>query len=417
MKLYLCSFVVFIAFAVQPAWAVNYSAKELRAMEEQMKLQNLEHKKLQAQATQINLELTSVNRKMIDAAKKIQQNERQLSQMELELEKLKEDLKTMEENFLAEDDNLIKTVSALQILALKPTEALFVQPLTPVEIIRSAILLRETVPFLEQTASSLRAELAKIAAKKQLIENKLGKIQKEKKLLQEKHRELGDLVRKKSKIRNSVEIKSEETKKEVLKLAEKAQDVRDLLNKIEAEKKERLRKEEERRKQEAVKRAKEQSKMLAEKKLLEQQRDSLIKSRPEIIKKTGVAFANAKGNLPMPAVGNVVAFYGEQKVKGVKNQGITIKTRNYAQVTAPFDGSVIFSGDFRGYGNLIIIEHGAGYVSLLAGLQEMDVEVGQMLLAGEPLGRMPSNGDAKLYMEIRQDGQPVNPLNWLNTRG
>lgn len=73
-----------------------------------------------------------------------------------------------------------------------------------------------------------------------------------------------------------------------------------------------------------------------------------------------------------------------------------IKTRNQAQVIAPFDGSVIFAGPFRGYGNLIIIEHGQGYLSLLAGLETIDAELGQMLLAGEPVGQMPESGEAKL---------------------
>jgi len=93
---------------------------------------------------------------MIRSAKLIQNNEETLSKMEAELEQLSADLKTAESNFSSEDENLIKTLAALQNLALKPTEALFVQPLSPVEIIRSAMLLRETVPYLEENASRLR---------------------------------------------------------------------------------------------------------------------------------------------------------------------------------------------------------------------------------------------------------------------
>ena len=82
-------------------------------------------------------------------------------------------------------------------------------------------------------------------------------------------------------------------------------------------------------------------------------------------------------------------------------------------ITIPFDGSVIFSGPFKGYGNLIIIDHEKGYVSLLAGLDVSDVQTGQMLLAGEPVGNMPDNDTAKLYMEIRKDQHPINPEPWL----
>ena len=159
-----------LATALTAGWAssssaVQVSKSELTKMEEKVAAEAMEHRKLQAQATQINLELSSVSREMVKAAKMIQNNEEKLSQMEVQLEKLKADLKTAEEGFSEEDDNLIKTLSALQNLALKPTESLFVQPLTPVEIIRSAMLLRETVPYLQENAERIRKEL-------KLIENK-----------------------------------------------------------------------------------------------------------------------------------------------------------------------------------------------------------------------------------------------------
>ena len=84
-----------------------------------------------------------------------------------------------------------------------------------------------------------------------------------------------------------------------------------------------------------------------------------------------------------------------------------------AQVVAPFDGAVVFAGPFKGYGNMIIIEHGKGYLSFLSGFKDMDCEIGQMLLAGEPVGQMPDKGESKLYMEIRKDSHPVNPEIWL----
>ena len=124
-------------------------------------------------------------------------------------------------------------------------------------------------------------------------------------------------------------------------------------------------------------------------------------------------FVKAKGLLSRPATGPVITAYGQESAKGVTSKGIVIKTRNLAQVVAPFDGAVVFAGPFKGYGNMVIIEHGKGYLSLLAGLDNFDCEIGQMLLAGEPLGQMPDGKDAKLYMEIRKDSHPVNPEIWL----
>ena len=88
--------------------------------------------------------------------------------------------------------------------------------------------------------------------------------------------------------------------------------------------------------------------------------------------------------------------------------------RTEAQVIAPYDGQVAFAGPFRGYGLLLIIEHSEGYHTLLAGMARIDCTVGQRLLAGEPVGVM-GQDDAKpaLYVELRHNGQPVNPLPWL----
>lgn len=394
--------------------AADVSKADLAKMEREVQAQNLEHKKLQAQATQISLELTRISKDMIASAKQIQNSEEKISRMESELETLRADLKKAEENFVVEDDNLIKTLSALQNLALKPTEALFVQPLTPVEIIRSAMLLREAVPYLQENAARIREDLEKIEAQKNLVEKQVARIIRQKKILEKEHEQMKALVQRKSKIRNAVEIKSVKAKKKVEQLASQANDLRDLLNKLEKQRQEKLRRQEEERRRLAELKAAE-ARRAAEKtkKLEEKQRADLIKFKPEVINEVGENFVKAKGHLLRPARGPVVTAYGEQMSKGVTSKGIIIKTRSQAQVISPYDGTVIFAGPFRGYGNLIIIEHGQGYLSLLAGLEEVDCELGQMLLAGEPVGQMPESGDARLYVELRKDNHPVNPLTWI----
>lgn len=403
-----------LALMLRPVMAADVSKADLAKMEREVQAQNLEHKKLQAQATQISLELTRISKDMIASAKQIQNSEEKISRMESELETLRADLKKAEENFVVEDDNLIKTLSALQNLALKPTEALFVQPLTPVEIIRSAMLLREAVPYLQENAARIREDLEKIEAQKNLVEKQVARIIRQKKILEKEHEQMKALVQRKSKIRNAVEIKSVKAKKKVERLASQANDLRDLLNKLEKQRQEKQRRQEEERRRLAELKAAEARRAAEEtKKLEEKQRADLIKFKPEVINEVGENFVKAKGHLLRPARGPVVTAYGEQMSKGVTSKGIIIKTRSQAQVISPYDGTVIFAGPFRGYGNLIIIEHGQGYLSLLAGLEEVDCELGQMLLAGEPVGQMPESGDARLYVELRKDNHPVNPLTWI----
>lgn len=395
---------------IAPGELLAVSDSDLKKVEQQVQQQSLEHKKLQAQATQINMELASVSQEMVKAARQIQNNEEKLSRMEAQLEKLKSELSEAEAGFSQEDDNLIKTLAALQNLALKPTEALLVQPLSPVDIIRSAMLLRETVPYLEENAERIRNELETISLKKNRVEKQFAQISKQKTVLEKEHAKMKQLVQRKSKIRKAVEIRSEQAKRNADKLAAQAQDLRDLLGRLEQQRLEKLRKEKERRL--AEKKAAEQRRIEA-KKTEQKQTADLIKSSSPVINSISGGFAKAKGTLPLPARGKIITAYGEQVVKGVTSKGIILRTRNDAQVIAPFDGAVIFAGPFRGYGNLIIIEHGDGYLSLLAGLKNFDVDVGQMLLAGEPVGQMPEGGDSKLYVEIRKDNQPVDPMAWM----
>ena len=85
---------------------------------------------------------------------------------------------------------------------------------------------------------------------------------------------------------------------------------------------------------------------------------------------------------------------------------------------APHDGRIEFAGKFRTYGQLLIISHGDGYHTLLAGMENINSIVGQWVLKGEPVGQMSnetglSNSKQKLYVELRQKGKPVNPLPWM----
>ncbi|RME68772.1 MAG: peptidase M23, partial [Alphaproteobacteria bacterium] len=131
-------------------------------------------------------------------------------------------------------------------------------------------------------------------------------------------------------------------------------------------------------------------------------------------------FSGARGALPLPARGDLVAGFGVETGEG-RSKGISIATRANAQVVAPYDGQVVFADRFRSYGRLLIISHGEGYHSLLAGMQRIDARVGQWVLAGEPVGEMGTgaagdDGRPVLYVELQHDGKPINPLPWLSAQ-
>ena len=122
--------------------------------------------------------------------------------------------------------------------------------------------------------------------------------------------------------------------------------------------------------------------------------------------------------LIMPVRGQLVLAYGQRAIGADSvSKGISIQTRTQAQVVAPYDGQIVYAGEFRGYGQILIIEHGGRYHTLLAGLERIDAGAGQWILAGEPIGVMGSSQEQfpELYLELRHAGQPVNPLPWLAT--
>jgi septal ring factor EnvC (AmiA/AmiB activator) len=132
------------------------------------------------------------------------------------------------------------------------------------------------------------------------------------------------------------------------------------------------------------------------------------------------SFAAARGQLRWPAAGVIRAAYGETGSDGLAMRGVSLGVRIGAQVTAPFDGEIVFAGPFQGYGRLLILKPGEGYFILIGGLARLDAAEGQHVLAGEPLGTGPTsgeNGTAAIYIELRRNGAPVDPAKWFEPQG
>jgi septal ring factor EnvC (AmiA/AmiB activator) len=148
---------------------------------------------------------------------------------------------------------------------------------------------------------------------------------------------------------------------------------------------------------------------------------SLIPGSPGRIK-PAIPFSDARGKLPLPVQGRRALAFGERTQFGGQSKGIVVETRYSAQVTSPCDGWVVYAGEFRSYGQLLIINAGDGYHVLLAGLSQIDVQPGQFVLTAEPVGTMsggqknspsaaPVSGPV-LYVELRKDGRPIDPDPW-----
>jgi murein hydrolase activator len=142
-------------------------------------------------------------------------------------------------------------------------------------------------------------------------------------------------------------------------------------------------------------------------------------------------FTAAKGTLPLPVLGTVIRLPDEADAAGVRRPGLALATRPGAIVTTPWPATIRYRGPLLDYGNVMIIEPGDGYLLVLAGLQTVYGEVGDVVPGGGPLGLMGGtepasaeftavsdigsgpSGTETLYMELRQGAAPVNPVEWF----
>jgi septal ring factor EnvC (AmiA/AmiB activator) len=143
--------------------------------------------------------------------------------------------------------------------------------------------------------------------------------------------------------------------------------------------------------------------------------------------KPAVPFDKAKGLLPSPVRGDMILSFGQKTRSGSKSKGIAYATRAQAQITSPCDGWVVYAGEFRSYGQVLIINAGGGYHLLLAGMAQINVQVGQFVLSSEPVGKMgaarqSADGAGEpappiLYLELRSKERPINPDPWWGPSG
>ncbi|MFN4135887.1 MAG: murein hydrolase activator EnvC family protein [Novosphingobium sp.] len=110
----------------------------------------------------------------------------------------------------------------------------------------------------------------------------------------------------------------------------------------------------------------------------------------------------------MPVSGRLVSGFGEQSATGL-TRGIALAVAPGAQVVSPADGRVAFAGPYRGYGAIVIVEHGGGWTTLITRFGRLAVTVGETVVQGSPLGTA-GPGRPVLTIELRRDGTPVNPL-------
>lgn len=131
------------------------------------------------------------------------------------------------------------------------------------------------------------------------------------------------------------------------------------------------------------------------------------------------SFARQKGNLRLPVRGTVAGRFGSPRDGGGTWRGLFIKAGVGSDVKAVANGRVVFAEWMRGFGNLLIVDHGDSYLSIYGNNDSLLKQVGQAVKGGETLatvGNSGGNPDSGLYFEIRHQGQPIDPMKWASLK-
>jgi septal ring factor EnvC (AmiA/AmiB activator) len=381
---------VFALFAIiAPARAASPPpAERLKALEREAQESKARAAELEQRTLAMQKELAAQRENLTSAAAQVRAGEVALTALESEQAALSARL-SGEVSLLGGDrERLARLTAALVRLARIPPGGLLVSADAPVDAARAEMLLQSALVATREGEQAAARELARLDDVSQALDAKRRDAERAAANLKSRQAELAALVEKRQSLYQQTEADRQAEQDRAAKIADEAKDLRDLVARIEAEQAAEARREAEEQRKASQRKAASASELAP---VLTQGR-----------------FVRAQG---LPVGGEIKIRFGENDGLGTTSRGMTIVTRPGATVTAPAAGVVRFAGQFRGYREILILEHPGGYHSLIAGMSRTDVALGAAVGAGEPVGAMDDRPDAKpeLYYELRRNGQPIDP--------
>ncbi|MEX3011639.1 murein hydrolase activator EnvC [Hoeflea sp. TYP-13] len=355
---------------------------------------------------------------LVQSAKTQKKLSEDISESELRLASLSGRHAEVRQSLNARRGVLAEVLAALQRMGRNPPPALLVSPEDALSSVRSAILLGAVVPEIREQTDRLVADLQELTDIRASIANERVLLLATLEEQAEEEEKLTLLLTEKRKLADESLQKLEAEARESRQLAARAESLEDLIASLGNE-------------IESVRKSIEEARLTEEKRAAESQkqrekaRELARTAKPDASRiAPAFAFSRLKNKLELPVAGKAKYGFGEDDDTGRQLKGMMISTGPDAIVTAPADGWVVYSGPFRSYGQLIILNAGDGYHLVMAGMGSTNADIGQFVVAGEPIGRMSATKVASatalalasteptLYIEFRRNGKPVDPAPW-----
>jgi murein hydrolase activator len=397
-----------VAWAQQPGPAPDKAAREqeldaVRA--EQRKAADAEAL-LKGEIATLGEDRRKLNEALLATAGRLRLTENNIAATEGRLRKLEDNERTVRKSLDGRRAVIMEILAALERIGRRPPPAIMTSPDDALLTVRTAMLLGAVLPEMRVEADALSADLVELARVRSDMGVEREALGRDVAAFSADQQRMTLLVQERQKKQAEAEKALDAQRQRTALLARQADNLKDLIGKLERD---------------------------AAGQPGGEKPSNAPEGKPNFaaLKDPGrlapaIAFASAKGALPLPVNGVRIRDFGSPDGLGGSEKGLWIASRSAAQVTAPCDGWVVYAGPFRSYGQLLILNAGGGYHVLLAGMERISVDPGQFVLTGEPVAVMgggPQSAAAVatgssqpvLYVEFRKDGTPVDPSPWWAT--
>lgn len=396
--------------AVAPEAAKGAREEELEKVRTEQKRAADLAARLKAELDAIGEDRRKLNALLIGSAANLRAVEDRIAAAEDRLTTLQSNEATVRRSLASRKAVIAEVLAALQRIGRRPPPALMVSPEDALQSVRTAILLGAVLPDMKVEVDTLVADLAELVKVRSEIAAERDVLGRDLAALSQERTRMTVLVQERQRKQSETEKALDAERARAVQLARQADNLKDLIGKIEQE-------------IASSARAAAAARAGTDKPASGDPKNTLAALNDPGRLSPAIAFASARKSLPLPLNGIRIREFGVPDGLGGTEKGLSIASRAGAQVTAPCDGWVVYAGPFRSYGQLLILNAGGGYHVLLAGMERISVDLGQFVLTGEPVAIMgggPQSAAAVatgssqpvLYIEFRKDGAPVDPSPW-----